>query len=408
MDRDSEDSGDESPMVSEEEEEDNVFLTRGFKHGMIVETAFDIYFTQSAAPGRTSSNVFSHLVPALSAEEYHEAMSTVPEHPFKSRILSNPHAVFRQIMLELSAGFNVLCYGYGSKRDLLNKLAKRHCSKAGYTVVANGFQPDFTLKELLKSIETLPGVTDSQLGSSSPESQTRRIDDFFNKSSARHLYIIIHNIDALPLRAAKAKACLSQLAMNPHIHIIASVDHINSPLLWTTSEITARKSDADRSSSIRGYSWLWHDLTTLAPYDRELAYADKTSINGVQGRKQRDAAGAGVGMLSEAAAMHVLVSVTQKARKLFKMMATAQVEAMEAVGAAAASDMEQFAVSYATLFNMARDNFLATNDVSFRSLLGEYRDHSLVETVQSASGEGLYIPLRKERLENVLGSLQDT
>jgi origin recognition complex subunit 2 len=70
----------------------------------------------------------------------------------------------------------------------------------------------------------------------------------------------------------------------------------------------------------------------------------------------------------------------------------------------------EVAVPYDTLFNLARDNFVATNDTALRALLGEFRDHGLVVTVGTGamgSGEMLWIPLRKERLTKLLDGLAE-
>ena len=74
------------------------------------------------------------------------------------------------------------------------------------------------------------------------------------------------------------------------------------------------------------------------------------------------------------------------------------------------TDLQQHSIGYDVLFNAARDNFIATNDTALRALLGEFRDHQLVVSAQTGaggSGEVLWIPLRKERLSNILKSLQD-
>ncbi len=44
------------------------------------------------------------------------------------------------------------------------------------------------------------------------------------------LYLIIHNIDGNNLRDANVQNMLSELASNDFIHILASVDHLNSSL----------------------------------------------------------------------------------------------------------------------------------------------------------------------------------
>ncbi|KAG6888803.1 hypothetical protein C0995_005823 [Termitomyces sp. Mi166 len=394
---------------------------------IIVETAFDAYFKHNSTRSRTSANVFSLLVPPLTAEEYAEGIEAASKglnlEPLQPSIFieSSREFLFVRFMRELTEGFNLLIYGFGSKRRVLNEFATEYCAKAGHVVVVNGFQPEFAFKDLLSSIERIPGVLDSELSSTNPETQSKRIYDFFAASVPRRpLYLIIHNIDAAPLRGPKAKSCLALLALNPRIHIVASIDHINAPLLFSTSESSARKSDAHTSPPAvprRGFAWLWHDLTTLTPYDFELAFVDRTSIKGAHGggpRKKTDGLvvqGAGATATTETA-LHVLASVTQKAKKLFALIGSKQLESIEEsdVTGAGEKDLQQFGIGYDMLFNIARDDFIATNDTAMRSLLGEFRDHNLVVSAQGTSGSGevLWIPLRKERLASVLKSLQET
>ena len=433
----SSDENDEPDAISDEESESDgdghaVTTTRrgqkvkavasgnGTQSAIIVQTAFDAYFTQSSARSQTSTNVFSSLVPPLSADEYAEAVASASTRPglkpIQPTLLSEPSRdlLFSRFLKEMVEGFNLLLYGYGSKRRVLNHFATDYCSKAGYVVVANGFQPDFTIKDLLTSMENIPGISSIEVSSTTVESQANRIYDFFAEpTQSRRLIIIIHNIDAASLRSAKAKSCLSLLALNPRIHIAASIDHINAPLIWSSSEISARKQIGATSGSVppRGFAWLWHDLTTLESYDSELAYVDRSSISGAHGggtRKKNDASAQNMTAMTETAALHILASVTQKAQKLFGLMGTRQLESIEEAGDTASSDLQQYAIGYDLLFTTARDNFIASNDTALRSLLGEFRDHSLVVAGQAASGGGevLWIPLRKERLANVLHSLE--
>lgn len=410
---------------------------------MISQTSFDAYFSHAASRAQTSSNVFSALVPPLSQEEYlegiqsaHASTSKLP--PIRPGLLESDQSraqLFARFLLELNEGFNLLLYGVGSKRQILNRFAKEYCAKVGHVVVASAFRPDFSLKELFTSIEKIPGVVSSET-STTIENHAKRIDEAFSKpTQKRHLYLIIHNVDAVPLRSQKAKSCLSLLAMNPRIHIAASIDHINAPLLWSSSECAARKPSTSLSSQSsfdspkRGFAWLWHDLTTLEPYDAELAYADRSSISGAHTgshKKAPEAAllaaqSAGTAM-SETAALHILASVTQRAKKLFVLMATRQLESIEETGGGgggadgsgsnakpSTSDLQQHGMGYDALFSAARDNFIATNDTALRALLGEFRDHGLVISAQAGAGSGeiLWIPVRKERLSNILQSMEE-
>ncbi|KAJ3778606.1 origin recognition complex, subunit 2 [Lentinula raphanica] len=383
---------------------------------MIVQTAFDAYFTQMASRAQTSTNVYSSLIPPLSAEEYTTASASFGPQKIKSELLTSEASrtsLLQRILLELQEGFNIICYGYGSKRTLLNDFAVQSCSNLGNVVVVNAFQPHFGLKDLLSCIEKIPGIDSLPLASSSVENQTRRIYDFYAKSTTKlHLYLIIHNIDSPALRFPKAQSCLSMLALNPKIHIVASVDHINAPILWSSSEISARKDAVEEEADVfarRGFSWLWHDMTTLTPYDFELSHADRSSISGVWGSaRKRDATQNGASMITETAALHVLASVTAKAKKLFTLMAEKQLEAIAAAtNPGPADDLQQYAIGYDALYQSARTDFIATNDTALRALLGEFRDHDLVVGAQQgSSGEVLWIPMRKERLAKLLKTLK--
>ncbi|KAF9256834.1 origin recognition complex subunit 2 [Marasmius fiardii PR-910] len=399
---------------------------------IIVHSSFDAYFTQTAARPQTSNSVFSSIIPPLSTEEYTETISDLDKstkQPLTSDIVSNPslrNALFSRLVLQLKAKFNILCYGYGSKRHLINQFAVERCAKMGHVVVVNGFHPDCGgVKEVVRSIENnVTGLSSLPLpsGSSSIDLQIQRICQFYTGDSAhsktkkrRHLYIVIHNVDSNTLRSVKSQSLLSTLASSPGIHLIASVDHINAPLIWSSSQLSSRGSHTDSFSPFsKGFNWIWTDLTTLAPYDFELTFADRTSISGahdVTSRKNANSLATSLAnaAVSETAALHVLASVTEKAKRLFALMGGEQLKSMREAASqesGATSDdsyWHQFAITYSALTDMARNEFLATNDTQLRALLGEFRDHNLIVGSQGGSaGELLWIPARKDRLEKIL------
>ncbi|OJT13009.1 Origin of replication complex subunit 2 [Trametes pubescens] len=430
--------------------------------GFATHTAFDAYFQLASKPARTSANVFSALLPALSPEEFAAALSTAraTEHTHALRPplwadARTRRTAYRRFRMELDAGFNLLFYGCGSKRAVLNGLAGWLAEEGGaHVVVANGFQPAFAFRDLLGAIERVPGVRggEGEAAAGGLDAQVQRIHAFFSQprhppstsgpSSSRpdepeaeespHVYIIIHNIEGAAFRAPKHRSALALLALAPRIHLCASFDHVvGAPLRWSLSDIFARKPDPLSSSSTsptrgpaqkRGFAWLWHDLTTLAPYDFELAYADPTMLTGasaLRGARTPAAssaaaggagtAGAGGAAMTETAARHVLASVTQKAKKLFVLLGTKQLEVMDAqgVGAAGVDADAEGAFDYDRLFAAARDNFVAQNDTALRALLGEFRDHGLVvaRAAPGGTGEALWIPLRRDALLKVVSDL---
>ncbi|KIY68291.1 origin recognition complex subunit 2 [Cylindrobasidium torrendii FP15055 ss-10] len=360
---------------------------------IIVKSAFDAYFIQNAAAGQTSTNVFSSLLEPLSADEYAAAMKDASDRKTRSILLTDAptrNRIFTRILREVSEGYNVICYGFGSKINLLNLLARERCPKHGHVIIVDGFKTTFSVRELFDSTSSIPGY---EAAGAASDVQTQSLVTYFsNPRQKAHLYLVIHSIDSPNLRASKVKAVLEALVSCPKIHIVASVDHINAPLIWSSH---------DR------FNWLWHDTTTLEPYDVELAQADRSSISGAQpsARKLR---GDGHGPVTVQSVLHVLAVVTPKARSLFKLIAEKQVEAVEAAGEAATNNMQPYGIAYNILFQMAKQKLLATSDTSLRQLLGEWRDHQLLVGEQSTSGnEVLWIPLRAERLRTALESMQD-
>lgn len=434
-------------------------------------SSFDAYFLHASRSSQTSSNVFSQLVQPLSADEYAASLSrsfyllpfsdNAPAPTRARRLLEESHSAhLPRYLLELTEGFSLLFYGFGSKRRALNDLAHACATRAhAHVLVLNAFQPSFSTRDILAALARLPGAPQTVQGvaqflsespatalpvptSPSPSSSTSREQQYQQgirrggrrpqRRRRRRLILVVHNMDAPALRAPKVRALLNALAALSGVQLVASVDHINAPLLWTSTELLARR-------------WLWHDLTTLAPYDVELAGADPASLRGVPASAVRGAAaaaGGGVGgvgifgggavagvqgasggggaghlMTSETAARHVLAAVTQRARKLFVLMGRRQLDVLAdarggsggVVDPTAPAEAGEIAIPYDTLFNLARDQFVATNDTALRALLGEFRDHGLVVAVGTGpmgSGEMLWIPLRKERLTKLLDELE--
>lgn len=370
--------------------------------------SFDAYFTHASSRARTSTNIFSQRVLPLSPEEHKAALRRASAHAYTPKTPFDSSS-FEKWARELDEGFNLLLYGLGSKRSILNEFAK-HVSRRGHVTVVNAFHPSVTMRDMLASIARVPGVQST----SSSTLTLERVAEHFADSDSPHLFIIVHSLDHAP----KLTRAISSLALSPHIHIAASIDRFNAPLLFSASQLAARKGSSfssDRAMKNVGYSWLWHDLTTLAPYTSELAFVDPTSISGASSSRARvDITNPISGPLTETAAMHVLAAVTAKAKKLFSLLAEKQLENADSSDAGDVNtahnpnNQQHLGLTYDVLFTLARDAFIATNDTALRALLGEFRDHGLVISAPqsgASGGEVLWIPLRKERLSKLVTTL---
>lgn len=431
----------------------------------IQRTTSDVYFHLSSKTARTSSNVYSSLLPQLSPEECGALVSSslVKEKhsKFVIAIRQQNEPNYARWEFELGQGFNLLLYGYGSKLHVINDFARRRCQGNGHVVIVNGFwSPAVSIRNVLDAIcQSLPEIgRDTEASSSGGvEMQAQRIYRYFALpalSTSRHhaghshrLFLIVHNIDhSVQLRAPRARACLALLASNPRIHIVASVDNIHNGIIWTSGEMLGRPHDpgdqavgsnnldnehadsrmstlpASCIPSSRGFAWLWHELVTFEPYDVELSFRDVSVLPHSSGKASGDlesgvVPGFDLTPINETAAKQVLASVTQKSKRLFELLGRAQLAAIDEKENDSAAGGSSFGMSYDILALRAREEFLAASEGALRALLTEFRDHGLVAQTSGAipgsheNGSGkvaedtLWVPLSRDVLERLLDGL---
>lgn len=305
-------------------------------------------------------------------------------------------------------GFNVLVTGVGSKRRILNEYAERVRSSRGYVVVVNGYDTAATLIDVVAALEDIvrargggrqqqegegeeeealdntsrttrrsptkkgkgkavaAGPTGGAYATARPvsalESRVRRLCSSLRVASTatrrsssdeetvRPIYLVIHSLDGPVLRLPKNIALLALLAAQPHVHLVASVDHVRSSLLFPTALATARPPFAASSSSssstaaaagdlvddlhlsYRALTWIHYDCPTLIPYDVELASLGTLSTLLPPSvfpplSTSLDPTAASLAQ----SATHVLASVTDRARRLFNLLGQEQVRIAEAL-----------------------------------------------------------------------------
>ena len=94
-------------------------------------------------------------------------------------------------------------------------------------IVVNGYFPGLTIKEIFNSLTD--GILEHSGGFSSPVEQLEFIEQEFSNSKVE-AYIIIHNMDGPSLQFSREQEILCRLAAAPGLHVVASPDHINTPL----------------------------------------------------------------------------------------------------------------------------------------------------------------------------------
>ena len=169
-------------------------------------------------PRLPADRLFSLLAEMKLSTEHEAAMNAIMEE-YKS--------YFPKWLYILNEGYNILVYGLGSKRQLLQSFHRSVLSEQTVLVI-NGFFPSLTLKDILDSITN--DILDAGVSPGNPHEAVDMIEEEFALIPQTHLYLIVHNLDGAMLRNVKAQSILARLSKIPNIHMLASVDHINTPL----------------------------------------------------------------------------------------------------------------------------------------------------------------------------------
>ncbi|KAF8406336.1 hypothetical protein HHK36_008423 [Tetracentron sinense] len=282
---------------------------------------------------------------------------------------------------ELRCGFGLLMYGFGSKKALIEDFASTALTDSG-VVVINGYLQSINIKhavitlaevlwDQLKSRQRHPSGKMSKVqqsfSSQSMDDLLAFLDGSNSKENDCYVSVVIHNIDGPGLRDSDTQQYLARIACCSHVRVVASLDHVNAPLLW------------DKKMVHTQFSWCWYHVPTFAPYKVEGVFFPLILTNG------------GITQSAKTAAI-VLQSLTPNAQSIFKVITEHQL---------AHSDEEGIPVN--DLYNICRERFLVSSQVTLNSHLTEFKDHELIKTRRRADGQDcIYIPLKSEALEKIL------
>ncbi|XP_071072292.1 origin recognition complex subunit 2 isoform X1 [Dasypus novemcinctus] len=278
---------------------------------------------------QTLRNLLSKVSPSFSAEL--KQLNQQYEH------------LFHKWMLQLHLGFNIVLYGLGSKRDLLERFRTTMVQDSIHVVI-NGFFPGISVKSVLNCI------TEEVLGHvgtfRSVLDQLDWIINKFKEDSSLELFLLIHNLDSQMLRGDKSQQIIGQLSSLRNIYLIASIDHLNAPLMWDHAKQSL-------------YNWLWYETTTYSPYTEETSYENSLLV------KQS-------GSLPLSSLTHVLRSLTPNARGIFRLLIKYQLDNQD--------NPSYIGLSFQDFYQQCREAFLVNSDLTLRAQLTEFRDHKLIRT----------------------------
>ncbi|CAO3598040.1 unnamed protein product [Absidia cylindrospora] len=372
-------NGDDDKDDSDDDEDDDKEQSHQQEGSLLDEAAgYERYFQDLHGSSKTSNNTMSKL-PMLEPQEFQSILEAVPtKHgPELAKLTAHHEQHFPQWFFELQSGFNLVFYGFGSKRQLINKFAMQ-VMKDGPLIIANGFFPTITIKDIMTKI--LVGALEAPSLPGTLQEQLAMVVRYF-KDEARgykRLYLVVHNMDGMNLRNEHAQSALATLAESDNIHLVGSIDQINAGLLW------------DNVKSTR-FNWLYHDASTFDNYLVETSF-ENTLLMGLS----ENGSARGV--------KHVLASLTSNGRGIFKVLAEYQLLEMEVNNLDRGT--EQVGLSYHQYYENCREQFFVSTETGMRSQLTEFKDHKVMVTKRLADGtELLYMPLDKSTLMGIVENM---
>lgn len=358
------------------------------------------YFFQNRAGTIKTSNTTLNKVKLLTHEEYFDKMAQYTDKckDEKDYLLSLHHRSFPQWAFEFEEGFNICLFGYGSKRRLVQQFADwtyhRSTSKIPPPIViVNGYTPGTSIRSIFATIATalLGEDVPSKLGAQ-PTEVLEFLQSVLKSRPADEdpVTVLINSVDAPPLRRAANQALLARLAATPRIRLLLTADTPNFTLMW---DISLRDQ----------LNLVFHDCTTFTPFVVESDVVEE--VNSLLGRKGQRAGGKdGVGF--------VLKSLPENARNLYRLLLTEVITLMDDghqsddEGGADGKPNDEHGVEFRLLYQKATEEFIASSEMMFRTLLKEFHDHQMITSRMDPSGmEILGVPLSRDEMEGVLEDL---
>lgn len=302
-----------------------------------------------------------------------------------SALLNSYRSSYSKWVFELRCGFNLLMYGFGSKKALIEDFASSALTECA-VVVVNGYLQSINIKQV---VIALAEVLWDQLKSTgrTPSRNLPKVQQPFNSKTMDDLLsfldgsraeeqsdcsvcVVVHNIDGPGLREPDTQQYLARVAACSHVRMVASMDHVNAPLLWDKKMVHAQ------------FNWCWYHVPTFAPYKFEGIFYPLILAHGSTAQSAKTA-------------VIVLESLTPNAQNVFKVVAEHQL---------AHPDEEGIAIN--NLYTTCRERFLVSSLVTLNSHLTEFKDHELLKTRRHSDGHDcFYIPLSSDAIEKLLQDL---
>ncbi|KHJ92561.1 origin recognition complex subunit 2 [Oesophagostomum dentatum] len=250
----------------------------------------------------------------------------------------------------LAGGFNVLLYGVGSKKALLDAFRENQLSPYR-TLTVDGFREDVTARTILINIIESMQLKNCEQRRRSLVDWAKHIASAIERKK-QQLIILLNNIDSPNLRDSADQEVLATLVENPAVLMIATIDHINATLLWT-------------SVLLESFKWVYCRADTYT-YPADELLAGQSSLLGLNPKTSHSA--------HSLSSLDVLwQSLATNSRSIFRLFYAMFFSANEPV-------------SFWDLFSAAKDDFLVSSDTALRQQLVEFNDHRVLRWKRGDDG----------------------
>lgn len=363
------------------------------------------YFEQHNLRFRPSDSSLSLNAPDLGFEEFapYVELSLLVHRPERNMLKELHKGLYHQWCFELSQGYSLNFFGVGSKARMIMDFLEEYFVSWYHDVICesedeqmppvmivNGYNPGTKLKAVLHDMTAAILSATGQ-----PLRQPKHVSEAFpflmghlkqlasrnskNRVVKASLVLVIHNIDGEAFRDERSQNLLSQLTALPNVWVIVSSDNVNLSLLWDLYRF-------------KNYNFLWHDVTTYEPYAVEMSFKDVLSMG--QSKK----------FVGSRGAKYVLASLTANAKKLYEVLLQLQMEAIEASVLSKTSrtglkGLAKTSVELRKVYDRCVEKFIVSNEVNFKTMLGEYVEHKMcVLTKNTAGHEVVYVPFTLDEM----------